>query len=797
MGERIERVAVLGAGIMGSGIAAHLANAGARVLLLDMVPPDLSAEEKSDPDARNRLAAAGLKQALEAKPAAFFAKRRARLVEVGNFEDDLHRLAECDWVVEAVVERLDVKRELFARVAEAVRPGTPVTSNTSGLSVAGMSEGLSPEFQKTFFVTHFFNPARYMRLLEIVPGERTDPASIARVAAFCAQRLGKGVVHAKDTPNFIANRVGTFSLMVALHLMVEHELTIDEVDAIVGKPLGRPKSAAFRTADLVGLDTLLHVAQNCHDNLPDDERRAWFDPPDFVNTMRERGLLGQKAGAGFYKKVSEPEKQILTLDWTSLEYVPQSKPRFDSVGAARAGDTPGARVKLLVEGEDRAARFAWRCLGETLAYAARRIGEIADDVVNVDRAMRWGFNWALGPFELWDALGVSDAAERMRADGIDVPERIGQALEAGMTGFYRVHDGQRQYWDFAGNAYRPVPQDPKTIEVAHLKRERSERVLARNESASLLDLGDGVALLEFHATMNAIDQGVVELAEQACETVEGGDWLGLVVGNDGSNFSVGANLFHVLGEAMAKNWDNLERAVRAFQGMTQRFRYSPKPVVAAPFGMTLGGGAEVAMGCARIRAHAELYMGLVEAGVGLVPAGGGCLMLLQRCLGNAPDDPDFDAFPAIRRAFMTIGLGRVSTSAEQALEMCFLDPRDGVTLNRDHLLHDAKQTALGLARAGYRPPLPARLRLPGRGASATIGMTLYGMKEGHQISEHDLLIGTKLAGVLTGGDCAPATPVSETHVLDLEREAFLSLCGQQKTLERMNHMIQHNKPLRN
>jgi len=477
MNTRIKRVAVLGAGVMGSGIAAHLANAGLKVLLLDIVPPDLSPQEAQDLTARNGFAASGLKHALKAKPAAFFSKRRAALVEVGNLEDDLEKLSECDWIVEAVSERLEIKRALFEKVEKVVAPHTPVTSNTSGLSIANMIEGRGRTFKKAFFVTHFFNPVRYMRLLEFVPGVDTDLDLMQRMADFCADRLGKGIIYGKDTPNFVANRIGTFSMMYAVKLMLEEELTIDEVDAIVGKPLGRPKSAAFRTADVVGLDTLVHVTENCYENLPDDEMHDVFKPPKFVQKMLENNWLGVKTGGGFYKKVTMPEKAILTLDWKTMEYVPRTQPKFDSVNAAKSASSTGQRIKALLAGEDRAARFAWRCTAQSLAYAARRIEEIADDVVNIDRAMRWGFNWDLGPFEIWDALGVAETVERMRQDGIEVPERIIHALDAGMTSFYRVDNHVPHCWNFQASAYVPIPQDSLKVDVPFIKREHPKRVV--------------------------------------------------------------------------------------------------------------------------------------------------------------------------------------------------------------------------------------------------------------------------------------------------------------------------------
>jgi 3-hydroxyacyl-CoA dehydrogenase len=779
MKNEFKKVAVLGAGVMGSGIAAHLAGAGVDVLLLDIVPPDPKLP-------RNAFAQGGLDKALKARPAAFFTTRDADRVTVGNLEDDLAAAAQCDLVIEVVKEDLAVKRALFQKLEPLLGPKTVVTSNTSGLPIAQMMEGRGGPMRKRFLVTHFFNPVRYMKLLEIVPGQDTDPAIVEQVARFGADVLGKGIVYGKDTPNFVANRIGVFAMMHLIRLALEGNYTVEEIDAIFGAPMGRPKSAVFRTADVVGLDTVVHVAQNCYESLKADERREEFRVPDVIKKMVERSLLGDKTGGGFGKKTKEG---ILTLDLKTLEYRPLEKAKFPSVGATKGVADPRERVKIVLKGEDRAAEIARKVTWATLAYASHRLGEIADDVVNIDRGMRWGFAWDLGPFETWDALGVGDTVAKMEAAGIQPAAWVKQMLAAGRASFY---EGDT-YWDPRTKTAQKVPVSPRELSLAPLKG--GKRTIVENDGASLYDLGDGVASLELHTKMNAIDADVITMLHKSVDEAEK-RFDGLVVANeDPTAYSAGANIFLVVMAAGQGNWKAIEDMGRQLQDGCMRLRYASVPVVTAPFGLTLGGGAELSMHGAASRAHCELYMGLVEAGVGLIPAGGGCKELLARRLADLPDDAD--PFQWVKHLFMQIALGKVSTSAEEARQMGMLSASDQVTLNRDHLIYDAKQTALGLARAGYTPPRRRTFRLPGESGYATLRSSLQMMKEAHQISEHDVKVGSKLAWVLCGGRTVPTVRMTEQHVLDLEREAFLSLCGEPKTQERMQYMLMNNKPLRN
>jgi 3-hydroxyacyl-CoA dehydrogenase len=784
---RIRKVAVLGAGVMGSGIAAHLAGAGVPVVMLDIVPPDLKESERKSKAARDRFAAGGKEKALAAKPAAFFSPRDAALVEVGNFEDDLPRLADCDWIVEVVTENLAVKQALYARVEAHRRQGSLISSNTSGLPLKKLVEGRSDDFRRNFLVTHFFNPVRYMKLLELVAGPETDPRAVERLQSFGEDVLGKGVVHAKDTPNFIANRIGTYAMMDAVRLMVELDLTIDEVDAVTGRPLGHPKSATFRTGDIVGLDTLLHVAENCRELLAEDDERGVFEPPAFMKEMVKRKLLGDKTKGGFYKKTSEG---ILTLDWKTFEYRPQQKPRFESIGALKGVSGAGERMKALVGGGDKAAQFAAKALARTLNYSAKRLGEIADDVVNIDRGLRWGFNWELGPFEILDAIGPAEIAARLEADGVK-PAALLEDLAASGA---RLYPTPKSFFDVKARpgAERPIPVSARALD---LPREDASRVIRQNDSATVWDLGDGVVGLEFHSKMNTIDGDLISMMDAAVDEAEARG-AGLVIGNEAKDaFSAGANLFLVLMAAREKQFDAIEALARGFQRAAVRLRTAEVPVVAAPFGMALAGGAEVVLGAGFVRAHAELYMGLVEVGVGLIPAGGGCREMIMRAMAGVPDN--VDPFLPTQKVFETLAMGKVSTSAEQARDLGFLRACDRVTLSREQLLRDAKETALGLSRAGYRRPPPRTARVAGEAGLANFKVALWSMAQGHQVSEHDVKVGTHLARVLCGGSVAAGTRVGEQHLLDLEMEAFLSLCGEEKTQARMEYMLTNNKPLRN
>ncbi len=796
---RISKVAVLGAGVMGSGIAAHLANVGIRCYLLDIVPAELTDEERKrgltlqDRQVRNRLAATGLERALKARPAAFYVPEQASLITVGNLEDDLEWLSEVDWIIEAVVERLPIKKSLFEKVAKYRRPGTIVSSNTSGISVNAMIEEMDEDFRRHFLGTHFFNPPRYMKLLEIIPTRDTDPDVVEFMRRFSTDVLGKGVVIAKDTPNFIANRIGTFGMLATIRIMLSRGYRIDEIDAITGPAMGRPKSASFRTLDLVGLDTFVHVAGNVRENVEDPAEKEAFSIPDFVQEMLKRGWLGEKSGQGFYKKIKrDGQSQILTLDYTSMEYVPREKPRIESLGKAKGIQDVGQRVKHLLEAGDRAGSFVWEVLKLTLLYTAKVTPEIADDILSVDNAMKWGFNWELGPYELWDAIGVKESVERMAAEGEQIPAWIQEMLDAGHTSFYM----DRRMYDFRGRQYVEMPTEPRVMRLAAIKK--GESVVKRNTDASLVDLGDGVACLEMHSPNQAITPDFVKMIYESLEEVDR-NFVGLVISNQAKNFCVGANLLLLLMEIGQGNWDGIQSMVKAFQDATLAMKHFHKPVVAAPFGMTLGGGCEIALAAHRIQASAETYIGLVEFGVGLLPGGGGNKELLLRHLEAVPSDGQipFDLTPYVARVFEQIAMAKVATSAHEAKKMRFLRPSDNISVNGDFLLYDAKRTVLDMVRDGFRPPAPARIKVLGEAGRAALEAMTYNMMKGGFISEYDKFIADKIAYVLTGGEAPAGSEVSEEYLLELEREAFVDLCRQEKSQERMRHMLSTGKPLRN
>ena len=796
MVERIERAAVLGAGTMGAAIAAHLANVGVKVLLLDIVP-------QGEQD-RNKIARMGLERAIKGRPAAFYLKDFARLVEVGNFEDDMEKLGDVDWIIEAVVERLDIKRQLFEKVDQYRKPGSIVSTNTSGISVNAIAEGRSEDFRKHFLGTHFFNPPRYMKLLEIIPGKDTAPAVVEFISRYGEDVLGKGIVYAKDTPNFIANRIGVFGMMYTLRVMEELDLSIEEVDALTGKVMGRPKMATFRLADMVGIDILYHVAKNVYDNAPNDEWREIFKPPQWLEEMVQKGWLGDKTKQGFYKKVKGEggKKERLVLDYKTLEYRPAKKASFPSLEMAKQEEDLARRLKVLISGKDKGAQFAAKTLAALFVYSANRIPEIADDVVNVDRAMEWGFNWEKGPFQLWDLIGLEKSLDIIKGNGFEVPAKVQEMVDKGCSSFYKeevTQKGVRRYfYDFESKDYKEIEPNPRIIILPDLKK--AKRVVRKNAEASLIDIGDGVACLEFHTKMNAIGPGILQMVHEALEEVKK-NFVGLVIGNQGEHFSAGANIALLLMAIQNEEWEDIDWMVRSFQGATMALKYFEKPVVAAPHGITVGGGCEFCLHCHRIRAAAETYMGLVEVGVGLVPAGGGTKEMALRNLSHIPADMPrgvvIDPFPYLRRAFETIGMARVATSAHEAREIGFLTPCDGISINKDYLIHDAKETVLALVRTGYKPPMPARVRVPGRDGYAYLEMLIYNMQVSGYISEHDAKIGRHVARILSGGDVPAGTWVEEQEFLDLEREAFLSLCGEPKTQERIQHMLTTGKPLRN
>jgi 3-hydroxyacyl-CoA dehydrogenase len=800
---RIEKAAVLGAGTMGAQIAAHLANARIPVLLLDISPRDLLPEEQArgltleSGEVRNRIARAGLEAAKKAKPAAFFTPEAAALVSVGNFDDDMARLKDCDFIIEAVVENPDIKRKLYERVEQYRKPGSVVASNTSGIPIRQLAEGRSDDFRAHFLGIHFFNPPRYLHLVEIIRTEWTKPEISCAVYGFLNERLGKGVVAAKDRPNFIANRIGTFGAMVTIKTMLDEGYSIEEVDKMTGHAVGRPKTATFRTFDLVGLDVFGHVVKNLYEALPDDDEREAFIAPEFLTQMIGRGILGNKTRGGFYKKQKGEKQEIWTLDVASLEYRPSEKVKLPALDMAKNIEDTGERIKALVWGKDRVGAFLWKTTSRTLRYAANRIPEIADTVVEVDRAMRWGFNWELGIFEVWDAIGVEKSVARMKEEGQTIPANVERMLAAGATSFYKTEQGgERLYFDFASARYVPVAEQPGVIVLKSVKDRTG--VIRKNAGASLLDLGDGVACLEFHSKMNAIGGDTLQMLKFALGEVEK-NFVGLVVGNQGTNFCVGANLMLMLLEAQEENWEELDMMARVFQNSTMSLRYSPKPVVVAPFQMTFGGGCEMVLHADRARAAAETYIGLVEVGVGIIPAGGGTKEMLVRAMDSIPKNvTDADEFPFVKRAFETIALAKVATSAEEARSLGFLGEDDTVSMNTDRLINDAKQEVLALAATGYVAPRPrVDIQALGLSALATLKLGIHQMKRGGFISDHDALIGEKLARILTGGDLNHPTRVSEQYLLDLEREAFLSLAGERKTQERIAHMLKSGKPLRN
>ena len=809
--KRINKVAVLGAGTMGARIAAHFANAGVPSYLFDIVPPD------ADGPARNKIAAAGLDAAKKSKPAAFMEPSLARFVTVGNFDDDLKKLADVDWIIEAVVENLEIKRSLLRKVEAVRKPGTIVTTNTSGLPVGKIAEGFSDDFRWAWFGTHFFNPPRYMRLLEIIPTPEADRAAIDAIAHFCDVRLGKGVVVAKDTPNFIGNRIGTFSVLNVIRLMQEMGLTIEEVDALTGQAVGWPKSATFRTIDLVGLDILGHVVSNMTTNVHDE--RSDLRLPDFFHQMLQKKWLGDKTKGGFYKKAKAPgkEDERMALDWKTLEYHPRQKPKFAALDMAKNIEDTGTRLRTLLglngsgpQKGDKAGAFLWAALTDLWTYSANRVPEISGSIVEIDRAMRLGFNWELGPFELWDAAGVEATIARMKKEGKPVAANVERLLASGQKSWY-IDDPKspagRKYWEIGTESWESVqvPAGVWSVTVA----KKSNGVVKKNSGASLIDLGDGVGCLEFHSKMNALGADIIGLITQSLKPGGPGDnFDAFVITNDATNFSVGANLMLLLMSVQEEEWDDVDLAIRQFQGMTQAIKFSPKPVVSAPFGLCLGGGTEISLHAAARQPHAELYTGLVEIGVGLLPGGGGCKEMLLRAVDSAAASRgkssgealagSVEMMEAMKRAFETIATAKVATSAHEARALGFLNDSDRITMNRERVLSDAKARALELVRAGYEPPVPRTdIPAPGENLLAALKMGVHLMRQGEFITDYEVKLGGKIAGVLCGGNVTPGTPVSEQYILDLEREGFKSLCGEKKTQERIQYTLKTGKTLRN
>jgi len=804
----IEKAAVLGAGTMGARIAAHLANAGIPCYLLDIVPPELNADEKrkgltlENPAVRNRIVVAGLEAAKKSRPAAFFTPETARLITPGNFEDNLAWCGEADWIIEAVAENLEIKRKLFERIDAVRKPGTIVTSNTSGLPIHTVSEGRSESFQQHFAGAHFFNPPRYMKLVELIPGPKTLPDVLAALDEVCDVTLGKGVVVAKDTPNFIANRIGTFSILHALQQMQALGMSVEDVDACTGPAVGWPNSATFRTLDIVGLDVIVHVIRNIYETVPDDESRELYRAPALIEEMMKRGWLGEKTGSGFYKRVKGAggESEILTLDWQKMEYRVRQKAKFGSIEAGKSIESTRERLPMLVgpalegDGGDNASRFLWATLGETCLYAARRIPEIAGSILDVDRAMRWGFGWELGPFEIWDAIGVERMAKALERRGKQMPPLVAKVLASPKKSFYESEKGRAKYFDFAAGALAPL-EEPAGIIVLKSLKDRTA-VVQENSGASLIDLGDGVLCCEFHAKMNAIGGDIFAMLQAGVARLDT-EFEAMVIGNQAPNFSAGANLMLLLMTAQEGEWDEIHLAVRQFQRMDMAIKYAPRPVVSAPQGMALGGGCEINLHAARIHAAAEAYIGLVEVGVGLIPGGGGTKEMLIRANEHAPSGDSLDLMHALRPVFENIATAKVSTSGEEARSLGYLRASDLIAMNRDRQIADAKQTALAMVRAGYHPPAPAEIRVLGEDFLAAAKLAIHMMIRGEYATEYDGVVARKLAYILAGGGITAPQNVPEQYILDLEREAFVSLCGERKTQERIAHTLKTGKPLRN
>ena len=763
---------------MGSRIAAHFANAGVPALLLDIVVP-------GNPK-RNAAALGGIEAAAKQKPVAFFTPAVASRITPGNFEDHLKQIRDCDWIIEAVTENLDIKRALLAKVAVMRAPGSIVSTNTSGIPLAAISEGFETEFRRHFLGTHFFNPPRYLHLLEQIPGAETLPEVLEFVKDFCDHRLGKGVVPCKDTPNFIANRIGTFFGSTIHKITVEDGYTIEEVDALTGPAIGLPKSASYRLLDIVGLDVWALVTRNLHDMAAHDPWRDRFVLQPFLEEMVKRGMLGEKRGQGCYKRVGKgAQKEIWAIDWKTLEYHPAQKVRFPSLDAAKNIEDPGARLRMLISQQDRAGSFLWKLFSDLFLYSAGVVPEISDRVVEIDRAMRWGYANKLGPFELWDALDFEVTARRIESEHRTLPENVQKMLSSGAKSFYRPADAdgcpRTEYFDLPGAAYRTLEERPGILVLSDIKRARG--VVKKNAGASLIDIGDGVLSLEFHSKMNSIGGDQVSMIHAGIEETTR-NFQAMIIANQGENFSVGANLMLVLLAAQEGEWDELNAAINAFQQANMAIKYAPKPVIAAPFGMALGGGCEIVLHAARAQASAELYIGMVETGVGVIPAGGGCKEALLR-LEDA------------KKAFELIGYAKVSASAEDAHQLGLLQHGDGISMNPERLIGDAKAQALALAET-YLPSTPRQdIKVSGESTFALLKLGIYLARQGEYVTEYDTVVGEKLAYVLSGGRGSGEQAVTEQYLLDLEREAFLSLCGQPKTQERMQHMLKTGKPLRN
>ncbi|MBP0725653.1 3-hydroxyacyl-CoA dehydrogenase/enoyl-CoA hydratase family protein [Bacillus sp. RG28] len=792
--QRIKKAAVLGSGVMGSGIAAHLANIGIPTLLLDIVPRELTEEDKAkglteeSKEFRNRFSATAVQKLLKQKPAPLASKKNLSLIEVGNFDDDMVRLSEVNWVIEVVVENLAIKKQVLAKVDAVRKPGSIVSSNTSGISIEAMSEDCSEDFKKHFLGTHFFNPPRYLKLLEVIPTQHTSEDVVTFMKQFGEDVLGKGVVLAKDTPNFIGNRIGTYGLLVTVQEMIKGGYSVGEVDSVTGPLIGRPKSATFRTLDVVGLDTFIHVANNVYEKVEGAEKEV-FEVPDFMKEMADRKWLGSKSGQGFFLKQG---KEILELDPSTFEYVERKNLRTASTEQVKQVKGLSNKLKALVYADDRAGSLLWNIISPVLVYSAQLTGEISDDIIGIDQAMKWGFGWDFGPFEIWDAIGVSKSVELMEKEGVSIPEWVKDFLAAGNETFYKKDNGLTSFYH--NGEYKPLIENEKAVRLSVLKEKG--HIIKQNSGASLIDLGDGVACLEFHTKSNAIGMDITQMINFAVDEVAK-NYKGLVIGNQAKNFCVGANLAMILMEAQDDNYFEIEMVVKGFQDAMMKIKYSDKPVVVAPYGMTLGGGAEVCLPAASIVASSETYLGLVEVGVGLIPGGGGNKELYIKQLKQFPEGVEFDLQALANRVFETVAMAKVSTSAQEAFENGFLNHDDRKVFNADHLIYEAKQRVLELYEAGYKAPIREKVPVVGETGYATLVLGAHAMYKSGYISEYDLKIAKKLAYVISGGKVPFGTKVDEQYLLDIEREAFLSLVSDMKSQARMQHMLVKGKPLRN
>ncbi|WP_442796179.1 3-hydroxyacyl-CoA dehydrogenase NAD-binding domain-containing protein [Pelobium manganitolerans] len=801
MNRKIKKVAVLGSGIMGSRIACHFANIGVEVLLLDIVPKEPNEKEAAkgltleNPAVRNRIVNDALAFAVKSNPSPVYSKSVLNNIRTGNFDDNMKDIATCDWVIEVVVENLKIKQSVYEKVEQFRKPGTLISSNTSGIPIHLMAEGRSEDFQKHFCGTHFFNPPRYLRLLEIIPTPHTDKSVVDFLMHYGDKFLGKTTVLCKDTPAFIANRVGVYSIMALLHLVQKMDLTVEEVDKFTGPALGRPKSATFRTTDVVGLDTMINVANGLRENAPDDEQKDVFVLPDYVQKMQENKWLGDKTGQGFYKKTKDKsgKTEILALDLKTLEYRPQEKVKSATLEATKPIENLAQRMKVYAQGKDKAGEFFRVSFSGLFEYVSNRIPEISDELYRIDDAMRAGFGWELGPFEVWDALGVKEGVEMMKANGKQPAAWVSEMLDAGHQSFYQIENGNKRYYDIASKSYKAIPGQDAFIILDNI---RASKTVWKNAGTTITDLGDGILNLEFHTKMNTIGGEVLSGINKAIDLAEK-DYRGLVIGNDGANFSAGANVGMIFMMAVEQEWDEVNMAIKLFQNTSMRIRHSAIPVVVAPHNLTLGGGCEFSMHADHVQLYAETYMGLVEFGVGLIPGGGGTKEMALR----ASDEYHAEQIEqnVLKEKFLTVATAKVSTSAVEAYELGYLlKDKYAITMNRSRLIADAKAKALELANAGYTPPAPRKdIKVLGKYGLGMVYAGANSMRSANYISEYDQKISQKLGYVMCGGDLSAPTLVTEQYLLDLEREAFLSLCGEKKTLERIQSILTKGKPLRN